>query len=461
MAGIDGRLDGRVASYLGRVSSPPGGVDLDSALTHADARWMALATAEIREATSSAGRVFVVGNGGSFDNARLIALLLQRSGVDARIPGSRGDYRRVTAHTGFSEIFAAALQEETIGDADLLIAISGSGNSINIIRAIEHASASGAKILGLGGRDGGEMKRRIGREATFIAATDCMEALEDVHPLVMAAVTRMLSGADTDATEAIESVRHEVIDPLISGPGFESLAQLAADVMTTIFEGGRIFVLGDPDLHPSVTHMDADWGRGMINQLPIAGPVRVSYTNENAWMATGNDDGAEFWLIDEFAKASANGSDVVVAIGAQSECRALHLCLEECTRAGIAPYVISEDESTGYVRKIPASSGTVDLVSTVVLHAVSRSVHDYIISDEGLAWHVEEAPIDRWPTDVVTSLRSALRGRKKLDRDSTERLETTLRTRGLLRGDQVITWCYGVPHVADHPGKFGLERGFY
>jgi D-sedoheptulose 7-phosphate isomerase len=62
---------------------------------------------------------------------------------------------------------------------DLVIAISGSGNSPNVLKAVEYANGAGAITVGLTGYDGGELKR-IASRGVHIPIAD-MQVTEDLH----------------------------------------------------------------------------------------------------------------------------------------------------------------------------------------------------------------------------------------------------------------------------------------
>jgi D-sedoheptulose 7-phosphate isomerase len=65
---------------------------------------------------------------------------------------------------------------------DVLIGFSGSGNSANIVKAMEWAKENNVSTIALGGRDGGKMK--LLADVSIIAPTDSMAQLEDVHLMV-------------------------------------------------------------------------------------------------------------------------------------------------------------------------------------------------------------------------------------------------------------------------------------
>jgi len=65
---------------------------------------------------------------------------------------------------------------------DVVIAISGSGNSPNVLRAIEYATSIGCRTIALTGRDGGKLAPLA--EINIQAAIPHMGRIEDVHMIV-------------------------------------------------------------------------------------------------------------------------------------------------------------------------------------------------------------------------------------------------------------------------------------
>jgi len=80
----------------------------------------------------------------------------------------------------FQDIFIEQLKN-ILQTGDLVIAISGSGNSENVIRAVEYANAQGAVTLGLCGYQGGRLLRTA--RHTLWARVDDMQLCEDVHAI--------------------------------------------------------------------------------------------------------------------------------------------------------------------------------------------------------------------------------------------------------------------------------------
>jgi len=110
----------------------------------------------------SGGKIMLCGNGGSAaDSQHLAAELTGRYVKDRRPLAALALSTDTSALTciandySFAEVFAR--QVAAIGrKGDLLIGISTSGNSMNVIRAVEEAHKLGIESVGLLGRDGGE-----------------------------------------------------------------------------------------------------------------------------------------------------------------------------------------------------------------------------------------------------------------------------------------------------------------
>lgn len=91
----------------------------------------------------------------------------------------------------FQDIFAEQLKNILL-PGDLVIAISGSGNSENVIRAVNYANENGAVTLGLCGFRGGKLKE-IAQHYVW-ANVDDMQLAEDVHFIFGHIVMQSLCG---------------------------------------------------------------------------------------------------------------------------------------------------------------------------------------------------------------------------------------------------------------------------
>ena len=78
----------------------------------------------------------------------------------------------------FEDVFTEQLKN-ILMPGDLVLALSGSGNSENVIRAVNYANAHGATTLGLCGYRGGKLKE-IAQHVVWVDVDD-MQLAEDVH----------------------------------------------------------------------------------------------------------------------------------------------------------------------------------------------------------------------------------------------------------------------------------------
>ena len=112
---------------------------------------------------SKGGKILVCGNGGSAADAQhmtgelLGRFLMERNPLPAvALTVDTSTLTAVGNDYGYDEVFAR--QVKGLGrPGDVLVAISTSGNSPNVIRAIESARAAGMAVVGLTGKGGGKM----------------------------------------------------------------------------------------------------------------------------------------------------------------------------------------------------------------------------------------------------------------------------------------------------------------
>lgn len=120
------------------------------------------AIALITESIKNNGKVLSCGNGGSLCDAMHFAEELtgryrnNRPGIPAIAISDASHMACVGNDYGFDYVFSRYV--ESLGNkGDVLLAISTSGNSANVVNAIEAARMKGMKIIGLTGKDGGKM----------------------------------------------------------------------------------------------------------------------------------------------------------------------------------------------------------------------------------------------------------------------------------------------------------------
>ena len=79
---------------------------------------------------------------------------------------------------GYENIFIQQLQNK-LQPHDIVIAISGSGNSENVMRAVRYAKEQDNKVIGITGYDGGQLKQLC--DISLHAPVQSMQITEDIH----------------------------------------------------------------------------------------------------------------------------------------------------------------------------------------------------------------------------------------------------------------------------------------
>jgi len=133
--------------------------------------------------------IFVMGNGGSAATASHFVEDLSK----ATIIKGKLRFRAIALtdntpsilawgnDTSYERIFIEQLKN-LMEPGDIVVGISGSGNSANVIKAIEYANKNGAITIGLCGFDGGKLKK-ISRNYIHVSSNN-MQQVEDIHLLI-------------------------------------------------------------------------------------------------------------------------------------------------------------------------------------------------------------------------------------------------------------------------------------
>ncbi len=130
--------------------------------------------------------VFTVGNGGSAATASHFACDLAKGTITPGRPRFRvmaltDNTPLMTAWSNdvaYEDVFAEQLSG-LIGRGDVVVAFSGSGNSPNVLRAVELAHRRGGITIGFSGFTGGRLSTLV--DVPVVVPCDCMEQIEDVH----------------------------------------------------------------------------------------------------------------------------------------------------------------------------------------------------------------------------------------------------------------------------------------
>ena len=196
-------MESNVSAYLQQSAEAAGALAGDPALLAV----LADAARAVAACLRAGGKLLVAGNGGSaadaqhiaaeyvsrlmFDRAPLSALALSESGPVLTACGN--DY-------GFATVFAR--QVSALGrTGDVLLGLSTSGNSKNLVAAADAARAAGMVTLGFSGRAGGDMLASY--DHVFRAPADNAQVVQQLHMAaahaVLAAVERYVFAAGVPA----------------------------------------------------------------------------------------------------------------------------------------------------------------------------------------------------------------------------------------------------------------------
>lgn len=138
------------------------------------------------ETRQKKGRIYICGNGGSAATASHFQNDFNK-GVSEYIDvpfrfhclnDNVATLMAIANDIGYEEVFRFQLRNN-LEENDVLVAISGSGNSHNVICAVEYAKEHGCKIIGLTGFSGGKLKELS--DISLHAPVNSMQVTEDIH----------------------------------------------------------------------------------------------------------------------------------------------------------------------------------------------------------------------------------------------------------------------------------------
>ena len=157
------------------------------------------------EAFENGKTVYVFGNGGSSATAshyqndfnKGVSEHTQRKFNFLCLNDNVSTIMAVANDIGFEEVFRFQLLGH-LKPGDLVMAISGSGNSKNVINAVEYAKSCGNQVIGLTGFDGGKLREIA--DVSLHVPVNSMQITEDIHMvfdhLMMSIFYKYLAGME-------------------------------------------------------------------------------------------------------------------------------------------------------------------------------------------------------------------------------------------------------------------------
>ena len=152
------------------------------------------------------GRIYFAGNGGSASTCGHFvndfhAGSLRHGGGGFRLIDLTSNIASVTAlanDVGYDNVFSHQL-EHVIESKDALVVISASGNSKNLIKAVEYAKSQGARTVGLLGFDGGQLKQKCAIALVVATPQGQYGPVEDIHLIINHLISTYLTFKKSDA----------------------------------------------------------------------------------------------------------------------------------------------------------------------------------------------------------------------------------------------------------------------
>ncbi len=147
------------------------------------------------------GRIYVFGNGGSLALATHWVADFNKTVFDhhldkasrrfqaVRLPSTESEITAWANDIGFDMVFAGPLRNY-LQDSDVVIAISSSGNSPNVVKAVELAKERKIPVIGLSGFDGGKLNQLADAKILVPTEKGNYFIVEGVHGVILHLMVR-------------------------------------------------------------------------------------------------------------------------------------------------------------------------------------------------------------------------------------------------------------------------------
>lgn len=168
------------------------------------------------EAYHTQHTIFIFGNGGSAALASHFACDLGKGTVNGsqkrfRVMALTDNVPLMTAwanDSNYEDIFSEQLANFA-APGDLAFAISGSGNSLNVLKALRLAKQCGMKTAGLAGFSGGQMRALC--DACVVVPCDNMQIIEDLHLCIAHSLFTCVRAYISDKTASRRVLRPQLV----------------------------------------------------------------------------------------------------------------------------------------------------------------------------------------------------------------------------------------------------------
>lgn len=193
-------------------------------------------------------QVFIMGNGGSASTASHFVCDLAKNTRWNGLPNFRviglSDnmpiFSALANDEGYENVFSEQLAS-LIRPGDIVIAISTSGKSPNVLKAVELARRNGACTIGMTGFAGGSLADLV--DIHLHVPSNCIEQVEDVHLMLEHLITKLLRERARASMESLSAMITQTYAPVPS----QGLLMRALDLACKKLEAasGSLLLLGD------------------------------------------------------------------------------------------------------------------------------------------------------------------------------------------------------------------------
>lgn len=181
-----------ITSFLGEI---------DDTMEKIPVKEIAKALSILQGTYEQDGRIYVFGNGGSLALANHWVSDFNKTVFShhldhevkrfqaIRVPTTEEEITAWANDVGFDMIFAGPLKNY-LQESDAIIAISSSGNSTNVIKAVELAKAHDVPVVGISGFDGGRLNELADAKVLVPTEKGKYEIVESIHGGILHLMTK-------------------------------------------------------------------------------------------------------------------------------------------------------------------------------------------------------------------------------------------------------------------------------
>jgi len=172
----------------------------------------------LHEARLSKRQVFILGNGGSASTASHFVCDLAKNTRAKSFPNFKvigltdnmAIFSALANDDGYENVFADQLASY-VQEGDVVIGISTSGNSPNVLRAIQLANSIPARTIGFTGYDSGKLGSMV--DVDLHVPSECIEHVEDIHLMLEHLICKALRerGMEQDLLDQALSILPGVV----------------------------------------------------------------------------------------------------------------------------------------------------------------------------------------------------------------------------------------------------------